>query len=681
MQNERLEKRQSILVVLLIVLLGSIFHYAYINEFPSFIHAWTQSDRYALALGFVNNDLNFFKPETYSLLKNCSDINDWKYPTKESITAVNFPIHDYLPALAMKVLGNTSPWIFRLYILLYSFVGLFYVYRLALLWTKDFSRSIFITAFLATSPVFVYYQGGFLPSIPSLANAIIGVYYYSQFLLSRRDRDYNLGILFFVLAGLARTTFLIPLIAVLCVEFLRLIQRKSKFLPKLLPTVLAIGIIGFYFRYNTYLAEKYGAIFLNVLLPAKSFEHAVEILQSTFLNWGDSYYSLPQYVIFGVAILLGLYFRLYKREQLGRVESDFFLLVGVLFLGCFAFAILMLQQFVAHDYYFIDTFYLPCILLLIVLLSVVPNAKNQVVEWGIKALMLNFLLLFSLYAIKSQSERRITGHWDKTAKATEDFQGAEAFLDSLEISSDAKLLVLDASTSNIPFILMNRKGYPLIRTRTEFIEKSLSWDFDYIVVQNEMFLSSIYNVYPLITSQIKKIADNGRISVFEKTNIVEEPSLVNFLGLDTISPSFSTILPNDTVNNTSWSNFSFSNTYKHSDEQSYLLQKDQMYGCTFKSTDLDVLTLKSNTLFFNSYFLKPSSIDVDIVVSIIENGQSVFYTSTPLGDLIKSEDNWENVSLVFQLPQVKSDDYEFAFYLYNKSHSKLYANGLGFSLY
>ena len=113
-----------------ILVMGFLLHRNYITEFPMHTHAWTQSDRLALAYGFVNNGLNFFEPETFSLLKNESNIEDWKFPTNQSITAVDFPIHDFVPAIVMKLSGNKAPWIFRLYILLYSFIGLYVLFKL-----------------------------------------------------------------------------------------------------------------------------------------------------------------------------------------------------------------------------------------------------------------------------------------------------------------------------------------------------------------------------------------------------------------------------------------------------------------------------------------------------------------------------------------------------------------------
>jgi hypothetical protein len=142
------KKVENYFALLIIFILGFTFHFKYINEFPSNIHAWAQADRYALALGFTKNNLNFFKPQTFIL--NPQFPYNGKVPMKESITAVDFPIHDYIPAVIMKITGNNSPWIFRLYILLYSFLGLFYLYKLTYLLTNSFYKSIFVLIFTAT---------------------------------------------------------------------------------------------------------------------------------------------------------------------------------------------------------------------------------------------------------------------------------------------------------------------------------------------------------------------------------------------------------------------------------------------------------------------------------------------------------------------------------------------------
>ena len=59
-----MNQSQNRFAIIVIVALGLALNIKYINEFPSYIHAWAQSDRYALAIGFTDNGLNFFKPES-----------------------------------------------------------------------------------------------------------------------------------------------------------------------------------------------------------------------------------------------------------------------------------------------------------------------------------------------------------------------------------------------------------------------------------------------------------------------------------------------------------------------------------------------------------------------------------------------------------------------------------------
>ncbi len=145
----------NLLTAFFIIVLGVFFHKDNLNEFPGFIHARAQSDRYALALGFVDNNLNFFKPQTCIL--NHQYPKTWIEPSDSPVTAVDFPLHDYIPAIMMKITGSRSPWAFRIYILLYSFIGLFFLFRLSVMLTGDYIRSWLVVLFAATSPVFVYY--------------------------------------------------------------------------------------------------------------------------------------------------------------------------------------------------------------------------------------------------------------------------------------------------------------------------------------------------------------------------------------------------------------------------------------------------------------------------------------------------------------------------------------------
>src|ERR1039457_5368121 len=129
-------------VIIILMLTGLVFQWKYLNEFPSHIHAWAQSDRYALALGFNRNEFDFFRPQTYVL--NHQFPGGLQFANKSTITAVDFPIHDYMAALLMNLFGATSPWCFRLYILAYSLIGLFFLYKTCDLLLNDKIISILI---------------------------------------------------------------------------------------------------------------------------------------------------------------------------------------------------------------------------------------------------------------------------------------------------------------------------------------------------------------------------------------------------------------------------------------------------------------------------------------------------------------------------------------------------------
>jgi len=669
---------KKLVTLIVIIVLGFLFHHKYFNEFPSHIHAWAQSDRYALSLGFLDNGLNFFKPQTF--VYNHQFPDKCKVPSEKTITAVDFPIHDYIPALLMKISGNTSPWVFRMYILLYSFIGLFFLFKLSYAITKDYIKSVFVVVFTTTSPVYVYYQGGFLPTIPSLSNAIIGVYFYYRYLKENKNKDFWLSMLLLTLAALSRTTFAIPIVAVLAIEFIRLLKKETDIVSKLIPVSVSILSLLSYLLYNGYLREKYGSIFLNHILPPGNIGQAKEIIKYVYDNWFFQYFTRPHYVIFVAIVVLSTYFIAFRKSIIQKVNAYFGLLTLTYMFGCFVFAFLMLRQFSAHDYYFLDTFFLPIIMSFIFILSLIPLTKKR----NLKIVTITTICLISclliLQPIKSQEKRRETGFWDRTETTINNFKNSSAFLDSLGISKSSKILVIDAVAPNIPFILMQRKGFAVLNTSQVNIEEALKWDYDYIVVQNEYFIPEIYTPYPAILSKLNKIGDNGKISVCT-FSVNNQQDLLDFIGLNKKKPVFEKSVTFENKPDSLWQNFNPTDRYAFTGALSGHLTPDIVYGLTYKTKHLPELKNNSRTLFFSSYFLKDTVINCEIVVSINANGQNIYYKSYNLKNLIKQFGEWKQVSLLFQLPKIQSDDYEFAIFIWNTGKSKLYYDDFGFSIH
>ena len=136
---------------------------------------------------------------------------------------------------------------------------------------------------------------------------------------------------------------------------------------------MSVLIIVSYQFYNNYLREIYGSIFLNHFLPATTFKEAKEIIKEVYKNWATQYFSVIHYLVIISLIIIALFFIIRKKIKLTRETSQFWLLIFAMFIGYFAFAVLMLKQFPAHDYYFLDTFFLPIILFLIAVISYIPE--------------------------------------------------------------------------------------------------------------------------------------------------------------------------------------------------------------------------------------------------------------------------------------------------------------------
>jgi hypothetical protein len=541
-------------------------------------------------------------------------------------------------------------------------------------------KSVFVVIFTATSPVYVYYQGGFLPTIPSLSNAIIGIYFYFRYLKENENKDFWLSILLLTLAALSRTTFAIPIVAVLAVESIRLLKKETNLVTKLIPVSISIISLLSYLLYNGYLREKYGSLFLNHIMPPNSIGQAKEIIKDVYDNWFFQYFTRTHYGIFVAIIVLSAYIISIRKSNIQKAKAYFGLLTLTYLFGCIIFAFLMLQQFPAHDYYFLDSFFLPIVMSLIFIFSLIPLAEKRNLKIVSVTAVCIISCLLIIQPIKSQEKRRETGFWDRTEATITNYKNSSVYLDSLGISKTSKMLVLDAVAPNIPFILMQRKGFAVMNTNRENIEEALKWDYDYIVVQNEYFIPEVYTSYPDILLKLNKIGDNGKISICTLSDNNQQ-SLLDFIGLNKKEHVFAKTVTFENTPDSLWQNFNPSDRYAISGIMSGHLTPNIVYGLTYKSKHLPELKSNSRTLLFSSYFLKDTVINCEIVVSINENGQNVYYKSYNLKNLIKQEGAWEQVSLLFQLPKIQSDDYEFAIFIWNTGKSELYYDDFGFSIY
>ena len=517
----------AFLAAVLLIMFSAWFYRDLMNEFPRYIHAWTQADRYALALGFIRNGFDFLHPRTYNL--------NMQFPAEDppeelqGITAANFPIHDYAVAGLMKFFGTRDPWVYRGYVLSLSLAGMLFLFLASRKLTGSVFAGLLVMGFALTSPVFTYYQAGFIATIPSLAAFFAAFYFYARYMDNAGTGNFIAGATLLTLASLTRTPFAVFLISASVVHLLVFIrQKRNILLPAICYGLSYILVIG-YFLHNEYLRRNFGSLFLSEVMPAGSIREFLEITAAMLRQWGSHFLTVYHVILLALTLIFSIILFSAKRILNGATAvTAFFLIFSMA--GTLFYYIMMAEQFRRHDYYFLDTFFTVIVVLFFLTLMILRlnMARHSV-------LIILLLLLFMPFALlkdkKIQGSRRTIQPWDRVSATVDNFMGSGSLLDSLGVGQDDKILVIDAYAPPIPFILMDRQGFAVTKTTEEAIERALGWDYDYVVMQDEFMATDVVRVYPEILSELGRVGGNGKISLFRQDRSDEEKDLIRFLGL------------------------------------------------------------------------------------------------------------------------------------------------------
>ena len=504
---DKLKNKFPILILWMAICSTLFFNAPHLNQYPTHIHAWSQFDHYAISLGFVENNLDFFHPQTNTKL-----VSPWDSPEAKQdfsyITSVDFPIHHYIPAISMKITGNTSPIHNRLYQYIYSLIGVLFLYKLSKLLIENEYLAIIPSLFLVFSPVFNYYQVGIMPSIPSLANFIIGTYVYVKYTQSNVRKHWLIALIFITLAFLSRTSFLFVFLSILFFEFIRLLRAKKHLGHFFLTAIAAVAMIGIYYVYNYYLRTTYGTIFLNNLLYPKDYNQFKTVLSKVLDNWKFNYFTEFQFIIMLFMVVLVFIFR---RKFL---NWNLLALAGLFILSALSFFVLMELQYPDHNYYFLDSFTFPILFLIIALLSAVKSFR-----WLSLATFILIVPLFvkSVKSVKQSLEDAYRSEfWDVNHPTYEAFKGSKKLLDNNGVPADATILSYNAYIPCLPFYFMDRKGIPIILDDEFYVRDAPTWGYDYMVYQNQYFLDRTVPKYPEIMDHFEIIATDGKITLCKK---------------------------------------------------------------------------------------------------------------------------------------------------------------------
>ncbi len=652
--------KKGILFLSFILLALSVFFYHNtITLFPAYMHSWTQSDRYAIALGFLNNGFDFFHPQTFNQM------------TVDGITRVDFPMNDYIVAIIMKLSGTTAPGVFRIYTLLLSIVGLIHLYLLAKKITSSEIKSVLVVLFVFLSPVYMYYQDGFIPTIPALSFSFIAYYYYFSYRASTNKKQFCIAILFFALAALVRMPFVIFLLAVLSQQFFLFIKQKRINKFEVTIFTLGFGIIIVYFFYNLHLYRIYGTIFLDHLTTPKNFSELKEILGEMYHHWGLHYFTIWHYLLISISAVLALIVFL-KRRVIAETNKQYWFHLFIAFCGTTVYFLAMAKQYYDHDYYFLDSFFIPIILFFLFSMNVI-RVEKYIYKVSLIIVSISFVVLSGISAQKIQDERYQTFSWDRVETTRQNFIGSEAFLDINGIPKDAKILVIDAYSYNVPLILMNRKGYTVHQTVRDDAAFSLFWaKWDYVVIQDVFLISDVLRYYPIVSYMIEPIAGNGKISIYRKSKEFRKKSISYLLNINKKKSIYITRIDFD--NRLEKDHFGEIWNLKDAPEfgtKVAVLDSVTEYGITFR---IEAKELKENgpfTLSVSSDLLLKADSEIQLVAVVANGEETKNFQSHKLRDYYKPSSAIQDGQFYFIIPEFTDEKDVLAVYFWSPTKKTL----------
>lgn len=493
-----------------------VYYWPSLGWMPRGIHAWAQADRLALAFGYYDHGLHFFLPRTLTL----SSI--------DGVGGVEFPLLPYLAALGAKVLGRGA--IVPLYRLLTgatAWLAYYYLFRLVFERTRQVAAALVPGIFLATSPVFAYYAGNFLPDPVGAALVVVASYYLLRYQLKYRFGDLAGAIALFTLAALIKVSTGIYLIGAFSTFLLWAYLQPAALTVRqrillLLLAGASLGIIIGYTIYNQHLNKIYNSdLFLAEPRPLTTMAEYDMVMRRIRESWRHEYFVPFHYQVLVASLVVCVL-------SLGRVlrtEWIWAAQLGLATVGGLLFFKLMGAQFFHHDYYVIAPFW-PGLVLLVALgitqlalrLGRLPHLARHVL-FGAVALG---LLIPGLRKYRARMG-------DPYLPFSADYnyrwmQGGAARLAAAGVPTSATILLVGDGAPNLGLVYFDRRGLVWNPDRNQLppsvlVQKMQEVGLDYLIMNQAVF-QEIRTRYPDLLTTFSPFITTGQYVVLKLPHLV-----------------------------------------------------------------------------------------------------------------------------------------------------------------
>jgi hypothetical protein len=445
---------QNLIFAFVLISISIFYNYhELIFERPQSVHAWRQADCASMALNYHTGKLGFFNPETHNLTSDEG--------TSGKVATSEIPVFYYLIAKLYSIFGQHE-FIYRLMNTLIFLTGLFYLFILANLLLKDSFWAAFIPLLFFTSPVLVYYGNNYLLNSSALAFSFIGWFYFTRFIQYRKYKQFLISIIFFLLAGAFKVTALLSVFAILGLMFLEIFgickTNKDNALFKrrpfqfILPVFAIFIVVGAWILYANYYNTKHDTTYFSTtIFPV--WRLSTEAINKVLINvkdiWLDQYFHKSIFVFISICFIMVI--ALLKRGSRLFNLSILFISIQVIL-----YVLLQFWTFRDHDYYTIELFILPVLIVLSFALSLKRTFPKLFFSYYFKAALL-IMLAFNISYAREQQNARYNSKMNEYYFEN-DIYSITPFLREIGISeNDTVISVPDIG--HVSLYLMNQKGW------------------------------------------------------------------------------------------------------------------------------------------------------------------------------------------------------------------------------
>lgn len=436
-----------------IALIGVCLWYGYqdlVFRPPQSIHQWRQSDCASLALNYHQHHLGFIRPHTHNLTSDQG--------TSSACAPSEWPLLYWSVSCFYHLLGPDDSN-YRIFNTLLFLMGLLFLFRWVYLIVGDAFWSLLVTMLLFSSPVVAYYGNNYLSDSAALAFSFAGWYFFSKYLL-RGDSKYWPVSLFAISACLKPGALISPMILAALLLNPRIIGRRKIVLPHrlqlrnswplLLVPLAPMPWIAYANWYNRIHDCSY---FSTTVFPIWNYtlKEIADYLQHMVRLWGDQYFHPATLAL----LVMAFAWTLWPGSKSGGIWRNACLWGA---LGCTSYCILQFQALADHDYYVLNLFIFPVLVMIALLNGIRQHHPGIYSSPAVKVAAAGFVL-FNLHHAANSLDFRYKG-WPNDRDANAAYASAKLALRAAGVTERDTIISLP-DRSHASLYLLNCKGWTL----------------------------------------------------------------------------------------------------------------------------------------------------------------------------------------------------------------------------